>query len=49
MVVAKKELLRLVRHLAAKDEIRAMRLRGRLVVPMVPMVPRPCQGPQDRP
>jgi hypothetical protein len=46
MVVAKKELLRLVRHLAAKDEIRAMRLRGRLVVPMVP---KPCQGRQDRP
>jgi hypothetical protein len=43
MVVAKKELLRLVRQLAAKDEIRAMRLRGRLVVP------RPCQGRQDRP
>ena len=46
MVVAKKELLRLVRQLAAKDEIRAMRLRGRLVVPTVP---RPSQGHQDRP
>jgi hypothetical protein len=46
MVVARKELLRLVRQLAAKDEIRAMRLRGRLVVPMVP---RPSPGHQDRP
>lgn len=36
MVTASKDLLRLVRHLAAKEEIRAMRLRGRLVVPVVP-------------
>lgn len=46
MVVAKKELLKLVRQLAAKDEIRAMRLRGRLVVPVVP---KAHQDRQDRP
>ena len=35
MVTANKNLLRLVRRLAAKEEIRAMRLRGRLVVTVV--------------
>ena len=35
MVTANKDLLRLVRRLAARDEIRAMRVRGRLVVPVV--------------
>lgn len=33
MVAAKKSLLRLVRRLAIQDELAAMRLRGRLVVP----------------
>jgi hypothetical protein len=35
MVTANKNLLRLVRRLAAKEEIQAMRVRGRLVVPIV--------------
>jgi hypothetical protein len=33
MVTANKSLLKLVRRLAAKDELAAMRLRGRLVNP----------------
>jgi hypothetical protein len=36
MVVANKKLLKLVRRLAAKEELAAMRLRGRLVVPVMP-------------
>ena len=35
MVTANKELLREVRKLAIRDELLAMRLRGRLVVPLV--------------
>jgi hypothetical protein len=35
MVAANKNLLRLVRRLAIKDELLAMRLRGRLVAPLV--------------
>ena len=35
MVMANKHLLRQVRRLAIRDELRAMRLRGRLVVPFV--------------
>jgi hypothetical protein len=33
LVAANKNLLKLVRRLAVKDELLAMRLRGRLVVP----------------
>lgn len=32
MVAAGKKLLKMVRRLAVKDELRAMRLRGRLIV-----------------
>ena len=39
MVAANKNLLREVRRLAIKDELVAMRLRGRLVVPLVPIQP----------
>jgi hypothetical protein len=35
MVAANKNLLKLVRRLAIKDELLAMRLRGRLVAPLV--------------
>ena len=35
MVAANKTLLTLVRRLAIKDELLAMRLRGRLVAPLV--------------
>jgi len=43
MVVANKNLLKLVRRLAIKDELLAMRLRGRLVTPLVP--PRRKKAP----
>lgn len=39
MVTASKKLLRQVRKLAIKDEIVAMRLRGRLLVPQRPAHP----------
>ena len=39
MVAANKYLLREVRKLAIKDELLAMRLRGRLVVPLVAIHP----------
>ena len=35
MVAARKNLLREIRRLAVRDELRAMRTRGRLVVPLV--------------
>lgn len=35
MVVANKNLLKMVRRLAIKEELLAMRIRGRLVVPAV--------------
>ena len=35
VVAANKNLLKLVRRLAIKEELLAMRLRGRLVVPLV--------------
>ena len=35
MVAANKNLLKLIRSLAIRDELRAMRLRGKLVVPYV--------------
>ena len=37
MVAANKNLLREVRRLAIKDELMAMRLRGRLLVPQIPI------------
>lgn len=37
MVAARKGLLRMARRLAIRDELLAMRLRGRLVVPVVPV------------
>ncbi len=39
MVAANKYLLREVRRLAIKDELLAMRLRGRLVVPLLAIQP----------
>jgi hypothetical protein len=39
MVAANKNLLREVRRMAIKDELLAMRLRGRLVVPLVAIQP----------
>jgi hypothetical protein len=39
MVAANKNLLREVRQLAIKDELLAMRLRGRLVMPTVVLQP----------
>ena len=50
MVAAKKSLLKLVRQMAVRDEILAMRLRGRLVVPaagileLPPKTPSPSEG-----
>jgi hypothetical protein len=35
MVAANKSLLKMVRRLAIKDELLSMRLRGRLVAPLV--------------
>ncbi len=39
MVAARKDLLKLVRKIAVRDELQAMRLRGRLVVPQKPELP----------
>jgi hypothetical protein len=39
MVAANKNLLREVRRLAIKDELLAIQLRGRLVVPLVDIQP----------
>ena len=39
MVAANKNLLKEVRRLAIKDELRAMRLRGSLVAPLVVIPP----------
>lgn len=39
MVAANVTLLKMVRKLAIRDELQAMRLRGRLVVPAVQMPP----------
>lgn len=33
MVAVRKDLLKLVRKIAVRDELRAMRTRGRLVIP----------------
>ena len=53
MVAARRNLLREIRRLAIRDELRAMRTRGRLVVPPVVLPPRPAAGvvplpPPDR-
>lgn len=51
MVVADKKLLRLVRRLAIRDELLAMRLRGRLIVPATsqPTSSSPSPGPTRPP
>ena len=41
MVAARRNLLREIRRLAVRDELRAMRTRGRLVVP--PVLPTPAK------
>lgn len=46
MVVANKSLLKEVRKLAIRDELFAMRLRGRLVVPAV--VQKPVAKPDAK-
>lgn len=50
MVVADRKLLRLVRRLAIRDELLAMRVRGRLVVPATLQPPStpPSAGPAGR-
>ena len=47
MVAARRNLLREIRRLAVRDELRAMRTRGRLVVP--PAVLPPPRADGDRP
>lgn len=48
MVAARRNLLREIRRLAVRDELRAMRTRGRLVVPLV--LPPPANpGEKDSP
>lgn len=54
MVAARRNLLREIRRLAIRDELRAMRTRGRLVVPQAILPPQApsranCQAPRDRP
>ena len=52
MVAARKNLLREIRRLAVRDELRAMRTRGRLVVPLVlpaPSHPAEKDAPQPPP
>lgn len=46
MVIANKNLLKMVRRLAIKDELFAMRLRGVLVV--VPVVEKPVKKPDAK-
>jgi hypothetical protein len=43
MVAANKNLLKEVQRLAIKDELRAMRLRSRLILP--PLVVKPAKKP----
>jgi hypothetical protein len=45
MVAANKNLLKLVRRLAIRDEVLAMRLRGRLVAPLVVPPAKKATGP----
>lgn len=54
MVAARRNLLREIRRLAIRDELRAMRTRGRLVVPPAVLPPQApsradCPAPRDRP
>ena len=54
MVAARRDLLRAIRRLAIRDELRAMRTRGRLVVPpaiLPPQAPSRAdrQASRDRP
>ena len=54
MVAARRNLLREIRRLAVRDELRAMRTRGRLVVPPAVLPPQApssadCPAPRDRP
>lgn len=51
MVVADAKLLKMVRRLAIRDELLAMRLRGRLVVPATSPPPSspPSAGPPRPP
>ena len=54
MVAARRNLLREIRRLAVRDELRAMRTRGRLVVPPAVLPPHApssadCPAPRDRP
>ena len=54
MVAARRNLLREIRRLAVRDELRAMRTRGRLVVPpaFLPLQApssADCPAPRDRP
>ncbi|MEN9665105.1 MAG: hypothetical protein RLZZ326_1468 [Planctomycetota bacterium] len=47
MVAARKNLLREIRRLAVRDELRAMRTRGRLVVPQA-VLPQQTSSGADR-
>ena len=47
MVAARKNLLREIRRLAIRDELRAMRTRGRLVVPQA-VLPQQTSSGADR-
>ena len=54
MVAARRNLLREIRRLAVRDELRAMRTRGRLVVPQAILPPQAptaadWQAPRDHP
>ena len=54
MVAARRNLLREIHRLAVRDELRAMRTRGRLVVPPAVLPPQApssadCPAPRDRP
>ena len=44
MVAANPKLLKIVRRLAVRDEMQAMKLRGRLVVPLVPQAAKRPAG-----
>lgn len=49
MVAARKNLLREIRRLAIRDELRAMRTRGRLVVPPVLLPPAAVENADRHP
>jgi hypothetical protein len=46
MVAANKKLLKEVQRLAIRDELRAMQLRGRLILP--PLVMKPVKKPAKK-